>query len=66
MKVLFVFLILLLSSTCYASTAIPIHPQNDYDLIKGVDYLIDDSRSLELNGIQKNSNWQAVDKRNLI
>ena len=65
MKVLFVFLILLLSSPSYASTAIPIHPQNDYDLIKGVDYLIDDSRSLELNGIQKNSNWQAVDKRNL-
>jgi PAS domain S-box-containing protein len=65
MKVMFVLVLLLLFNTCYAATALPIHPKNDYDLVKDVDYLIDETNSLDFNGIEDNSNWKTVDRRNL-
>ncbi len=65
MKVSVVLLWLLLSNVSYALTAIPIHPDINYQLVDGVEFLMDETNSLEIPSIQTNPDWLPVDRRNI-
>jgi len=65
MKVSVVFLLLLISHLSYASTAISIHPDERYPLVKGVEFLMDESNTLEIHNIQQNKSWRQVARPNI-
>lgn len=65
MKVSIVILLFLLSHIACAATAIPVYPDENYQLIEGVDFLMDETNALEMHNIQSNPNWRAVDRRNI-
>ncbi len=44
MKILLIPLVLLLSHIAFASTAINIHPDENYQLVKDVDFLMDETK----------------------
>jgi len=65
MKVFITILLFLLSHAASAATAITLHQGEDYQLIEGVDFLMDETNTLEIPNVQSNPNWQAVDRRNI-
>ncbi len=65
MKILLIPLVLLLSHIAFASTAINIHPDENYQLVKDVDFLMDETNALDINNIQDNANWSKVKRRNI-
>ncbi len=65
MKASVAFLLLLFSHFCCALTPLSIHPDNRYSLVEGVEYLMDESNTLEFHNIQQNKNWQKVTRPNI-
>jgi len=65
MKVSVAFLLLLFSHLCCAVTAISVHPDNRYPLVEGVEFLMDETNTLQIHNIQHNKNWQNVTRSNI-
>jgi PAS domain S-box-containing protein len=65
MKATFLVFLLLLSHTSLAVTAIPINLNESYNLAQEVEYLMDETNSLELLDLNQNPNWKRVE-RNIV
>mgnify|MGYP000228418634 CR=1 FL=1 len=63
MKYLVLFCLLLLSHHSPAATVVPVSLDQDYNLVKEVDYLLDASDTLVLNEAMQSKDWQGISRK---
>jgi len=63
MKALALIALLLLSLITTAATEVPVFLHQDYNLVKEVDYLLDETNSLGLEELLQSNEWKAFDRK---